>query len=49
MTLLRRFAPLGAVALVFFFMGIPARIPQKWIPVLRPEYAQLISCGIFFG
>jgi hypothetical protein len=23
--------------------GSPARIPQKWIPVLRPEYAQVID------
>src|SRR5260370_42689092 len=28
-TVFRRFAPLRAAALVFFFMGISARIPQK--------------------
>ena len=26
----------------------PARIPQKWIPVLRSEYAQLLIGSIFF-
>src|SRR5258708_3744875 len=36
-TVLRRFALLGAVALVFFFMGISARIPQKHGLGLEPR------------
>jgi hypothetical protein len=58
MTVLRRFAPLGAVALVFFFMGIPEQeacrdSPRQDSPFPTPCHAlpkpgPILYCGLCF-